>query len=415
RAAPAGALDTSRVQGVLLAVVSEKTGYPAETLNLDMGLESDLGIDSIKRVEILAAMREKLPEAPPVGPQHVGSLRTLRQIIDFLAAAPAGGLSPSGTAREENGLRAAPAVEAAVPAGPRIIERSILRSVPFLDGRQAQPLPAGREVWVIDDGSAGFQQALAGLAARGFQPKAVQLEGPRPEFPERLGALILLAPRARLDASGLWAPGSEEWLKSAFQLVRAAAPALRRGTPSLLLTVSRIDGAFGLEDPGDADPVFGALAGLAKTARAEWPEVRCRAIDLGPGAELGRLWAELDFAGPPELGITGSGLKTLELRREPARAGAAPPSREENSRAPRTARPRAPVLAASDTILITGGARGVTAEAAAALALSTRAPIALLGRTPMPGEEPEWLEGLSAESDIKKAVNRASPGLKPKE
>ncbi|MEK9144853.1 MAG: beta-ketoacyl synthase, partial [Elusimicrobiota bacterium] len=318
-----------------------------------------------------------------------------------MRAAPAGGLSPSGTAREENGLRAAPAVEAAVPAGPRTIERSILQSVPFLDGRQTQPLPAGREVWVTDDGSARFQEALAAIAARGFRPKAVQLGGPRPEFPERLGALILLAPRVRLDASGLWAPGSEEWLKSAFQLVRAAAPALRRGTPSLLLTVSRIDGAFGLEDPGDSDPVFGALAGLAKTARAEWPEVRCRAVDLGPGAELGRLWAELDFAGPLELGITGSGLKTLELRREPAREG--------------VSLSRAAVLAASDAVLITGGARGVTAEAAAALALSTRAPIALLGRTPMPGEEPKWLEGLSAESDIKKAVSRASPGLKPKE
>jgi NCS2 family nucleobase:cation symporter-2 len=40
----------------VLAVVSEKTGYPVEMLNLDMGLDSDLGIDSIKRVEIMAAV-----------------------------------------------------------------------------------------------------------------------------------------------------------------------------------------------------------------------------------------------------------------------------------------------------------------------------------------------------------------------
>ncbi|HAH07366.1 MAG TPA: hypothetical protein DCM05_12745, partial [Elusimicrobia bacterium] len=43
----AGALDSSAVSTALLAVVSEQTGYPAETLDLDMGLESDLGIDSI--------------------------------------------------------------------------------------------------------------------------------------------------------------------------------------------------------------------------------------------------------------------------------------------------------------------------------------------------------------------------------
>ncbi|PIR16455.1 MAG: hypothetical protein COV48_09740, partial [Elusimicrobia bacterium CG11_big_fil_rev_8_21_14_0_20_64_6] len=62
---------------VLIAVVSEKTGYPAETINPDMDLEGDLGIDSIKRVEILSAVSEKLPGAPKVKPEHLGTLRTL--------------------------------------------------------------------------------------------------------------------------------------------------------------------------------------------------------------------------------------------------------------------------------------------------------------------------------------------------
>ncbi|MBI4424674.1 MAG: acyltransferase domain-containing protein, partial [Elusimicrobia bacterium] len=92
------ARDASRIQQALLSVVADKTGYPAETLNLDMGLESDLGIDSIKRVEILAAMRERLPDAPVVGPQHIGTLRTLRQIIEFLAQAPASAASPAAAA-----------------------------------------------------------------------------------------------------------------------------------------------------------------------------------------------------------------------------------------------------------------------------------------------------------------------------
>ena len=39
---------------LILAVVADKTGYPAEMINLDMDLEADLGIDSIKRVEILS-------------------------------------------------------------------------------------------------------------------------------------------------------------------------------------------------------------------------------------------------------------------------------------------------------------------------------------------------------------------------
>ena len=43
------------VATVLLEIVAEKTGYPMEMLSLEMGLDADLGIDSIKRVEILSA------------------------------------------------------------------------------------------------------------------------------------------------------------------------------------------------------------------------------------------------------------------------------------------------------------------------------------------------------------------------
>src|SRR5205823_12198379 len=74
-----------RVRDVLLAVVAEKTGYPTEMLDLDMGLDADLGIDSIKRVEILSALQEKLPDAPAVKPEHLGTLHTLRDIAAFLA------------------------------------------------------------------------------------------------------------------------------------------------------------------------------------------------------------------------------------------------------------------------------------------------------------------------------------------
>ncbi|KAF0221761.1 MAG: erythronolide [Geobacteraceae bacterium] len=72
--------DTGRVVRTLIAVVSEKTGYPAEMLDLDMALDSDLGIDSIKRVEILSTLQERLPGAPAIGPEHLGTLRTLGEI-----------------------------------------------------------------------------------------------------------------------------------------------------------------------------------------------------------------------------------------------------------------------------------------------------------------------------------------------
>jgi acyl carrier protein len=71
---------------VLLEVVAEKTGYPAEMLELDMELDADLGIDSIKRVEIFSRLQERLPEAPAIKPEHLGSLRTLRHVLEFISS-----------------------------------------------------------------------------------------------------------------------------------------------------------------------------------------------------------------------------------------------------------------------------------------------------------------------------------------
>ena len=65
-------------------VVAEKTGYPADALDLSMSLEGDLRIDSIKRVEILSAVQEKAPELPEVDGSQMAQLQTLGEIVDFL-------------------------------------------------------------------------------------------------------------------------------------------------------------------------------------------------------------------------------------------------------------------------------------------------------------------------------------------
>ena len=37
----------------VVGIVSQRTGYPADMLDLDLNLEADLGIDSINRIELL--------------------------------------------------------------------------------------------------------------------------------------------------------------------------------------------------------------------------------------------------------------------------------------------------------------------------------------------------------------------------
>ena len=56
-AQPAAAAQRNFIED-LRRIAAERTGYPPEMLDLDAGIESDLGIDSIKRVEILTALQK---------------------------------------------------------------------------------------------------------------------------------------------------------------------------------------------------------------------------------------------------------------------------------------------------------------------------------------------------------------------
>ncbi len=67
----------SDVTALMLQVVADKTGYPAEMLELGMDMEADLGIDSIKRVEILGTVQDQLPELPQLDAATLSECRTL--------------------------------------------------------------------------------------------------------------------------------------------------------------------------------------------------------------------------------------------------------------------------------------------------------------------------------------------------
>ncbi len=380
------AADTSHISDTLLAVVAEKTGYPVEMLNLEMGMDSDLGIDSIKRVEIMAALRGKLPGSPEIKPEHLGSLRTLQQIVDFLAgqsAAPAA--VPAAAPAPVANLPEPP-----TPVAPGDVLRQLIRPValPGNDKREAINLPAGTQVWLADDGSelgTRIEERLRAL--RLIVHRGDLREGFSGNGAAALAALIILAPAGGSD---------DAFLKHAFRLIQRAGPALRKAGKAgaaILATVSRLDGAFGFGDmKGKCDPVSGGLAGLAKTARHEWPEVHCKALDLDPesivpGVAAEQIVAEIFRAGPVEVGLSGRTRVALEVTVSAIeRVGVHPP------------------LAEGDVVVVSGGARGVTGDAALALARAFRPKLVLLGRSELGESEPAWLQDLQTEAGIKKAL-----------
>ena len=147
--------DTSSVAHILLDAVSEKTGYPAEMLDLDMRLDDDLGIDSIKRVEILSAVQDRLPGTRSIGPEQTGTLRTLRELAEFLA--PDRPASGPETPVMNGRVSVTPGINGKeTHVEPRVVLcRLEPRAVPLeLPGRrEAVKLPPGGMIEIVDDGS----------------------------------------------------------------------------------------------------------------------------------------------------------------------------------------------------------------------------------------------------------------------
>ena len=84
-----------------------------------------------------------------------------------------------------------------------------------------------------------------------------------------------------------------EFLKSAFLLVKKNASYLMESGSkkgAFLSTISFLGGGFGFYDQSsnkafNSNPVYGGLAGLAKTAAIEWRDVLCRALDMPDSIE----------------------------------------------------------------------------------------------------------------------------------
>merc|ERR1719454_162916 len=106
-----GGVSAATATKVVLDVLAAKTGYEPDMIEMDMALETELGVDSIKRVEILSEVQKQLD----VEAQDVAALsrtQTVGEVVDAMLKeiASQGGAAPAP-------MKATPAVKAApVPA-----------------------------------------------------------------------------------------------------------------------------------------------------------------------------------------------------------------------------------------------------------------------------------------------------------
>ncbi|BBY59783.1 type I polyketide synthase [Mycolicibacterium sarraceniae] len=346
--APAAVAEPSVSAGaVVLEIVSEKTGYPVDMLGLGMEMEAELGIDSIKQVEILAALQAKFPGAPEIPASELANLRTLQDVVDTVSGFAADGRTEQAAAVQHSApepeLVALSCTEAEFRAAPP----SGLAMAGLRDG-----------VVFITREDPAFADALQrSLSSRGIQTRTVD------EAPAEAGAVISLAAlapaRTPADCVAVHV--------SAFHAARSVA---KSSAPTRLFVTVQSTGARFIA----ADVPVG-VASLVKTAGWEWPNASVRAVDMET-LDAERLTAELLAGGSGiEVALRADGTRLVAVDDIESLVGEG----------------EAISVTPGGVVVVTGGARGVTAESALALAKRYGLRLALLGRTPLrefTGDEP---------------------------
>ncbi len=374
-------INADAIKRTLLDVVADKTGYPLEMVSVEADLEADLGIDSIKRVEILSAMQDHIPGLPQMDPSQLSQMRTLEEIITCFiqlpmptagtasAHTPASMLSaPSHTARAPQQLSKF-AVETRACARPGFAPASLFTAAHL----------------AITHGPKGLREQIAHeLAQAGITAHTYASAQDLPSHTDAVICLIgLQTPKTASACADLHG--------ACFELASALAQHTQ-DAPKLWITIQDTGGDFGLS--GNPRAWLSGIGALSRTAAKEWPDAQVRAIDIERGKRkantIAKLIVEELLQGGEQLevGIQKDGTRTAPhaVRLEDNHSNQQHPFNK------------------NDVVVVSGGGRGVTAQTVVALAQSVPANFLLLGRTTLQ-PDPSWARGIQSNDDA--ALKRA--------
>ena len=290
-----------------MSVVAQTTGYPPELLDLDLDLEADLGVDTVKQAEIFAAVRSQF------GVERDDSLQlrefpTLAHVIGWIrektdqtapAAVPAAEAEPA--VPEPATLHVAPTVTGDLAATDRVPRRV---PVPVLRPDLSRCTPttvalgaASRVVVMLDGGGVGaaLVKRLSGLGVQtltvepgiGTDELTGRLDGWLADGPVQgvywLAALDDEGPLSAMDLAG-WREALRRRVKNLYAVMHR----LPDGSP-FLVSGTRLGGYHGYDEQGALAPLGGAVIGFTKAYSRERPDALVKAVDFAPSRSTAAL------------------------------------------------------------------------------------------------------------------------------
>ncbi len=397
--APAG----DPIKEKVLEIVAEKTGYPKEMLDLDLDLEADLGIDTVKQAEMFTAIRAAY-NIPRDENLKLRDFPTLAHVIQFAHRGSDLGTTSSPMAAQQKPVETLPAPLPVVAAKavscpalasldgtnriPRRVPLPILRPGLAICKPTGVVLDRSRRVVVMPD-EGGVADALTQLLERtGVEVLCIEGAPHADALANRLKNWMDAGPihgvywLSALDNEGrisdldlaMWHEAVRVRVKSLYGTMRALYEQIAQpGT--FLVSATRLGGQHGYDEPGAVAPLGGAVVGFSKAYKRERGDALVKAVDFEAKrkpSEIAKLLMQetLRDPGAVEIGYK-TGLRwTIGLQEQPAADG------------------HSGLTLDKDTVfLITGAAGSIVSAITADLAAASGGTFYLLDLVPEPDPE----------------------------
>ncbi|MDE9454422.1 type I polyketide synthase [Xenorhabdus bovienii] len=483
-----------KIIGQLIAIVSDRTGYPQDMITPEMDLEADLGIDSIKRLEIFGAMFDAF--STDAGIYHdtsksqdlenldIDSLSNISKMAVFfnqmikeairdLRQQGEGEVEPENAASAvefytESGDREKAERNEPVQAGSEATLRSFgfvtstteasevagvkkpLAESQWVTPSVVQPALNNEEEsftdssvsrfavvkhplskpdclqgifafprrWLVIDeekttvGDTGVADIVKALKQQGQQVVVLTLSqslGDEATLDAAVtdierehgtieGVIYLQAPKQGVkNLADVFSAREYLSVETTFLLAKRLQGSLNHNDlqSGYFMVVMRSDGEL-LTSGREYLPIVSAgIPGLTKSLNIEWKNVFCRTVDIDArvkGSDVAKMVLEELQDSRTDLAEVGRGINgermTLALTEEKVLSASSTANQ----------------VNADDVLVVTGGARGITAQCVIELAKQSQAAFILLGRTDITAPLPSWAEGKTTLADRKAAA-----------
>ncbi|MFI5107260.1 MAG: SDR family NAD(P)-dependent oxidoreductase [Terriglobales bacterium] len=424
------------IKETVLEIVAEKTGYPKDMLDLDLDLEADLGIDTVKQAEMFAAIRAAYG-IPRDQELKLRDFPTLAHVIRFaIERQPGAPATAAVTPQAEPAAAQPPAAPATAPR-PNLLSldaaNQIPRRVPVTTVRPALSLckttgvtlVPGRRVVIMPD-SGGVAEALVQkLQGMGVETLSIDGTPDADALSARLKNWLAAGPvhgvywlpaltreplLSDMDAS-TWHEALRVRTKLLFTTMRELYEQVAT-TGTFLVAATRLGGQHGYDEAGAVAPLGGAVTGFTKAYKRERPEALVKAVDSETQRkplEIAEILVEetLRDPGAVEIGYQAGQRWTVGFEERPAADGKPGMALDKNT-----------------VFLITGAAGSIVTAITTDLAAASGGTFYLLDLVPEPDPNNPDLKRFASDKDglkrdlftrIQARGERATPVLVEKE